>query len=345
MGPVVYFFGLQTTAASDASLLANAEMVFTIVIASIAFREKLNRTGLLAVILVSIGVVVVTTNLQFSSSLFDFVSPGHLLILASGLCWGLDNNIITYASERIDVVKFIQFRSSLTGPILLFVSYLSSVFPPDASGLGTNIPHRPARIRRISLLQLPRAKVAGRDQVDTDFPDILSVRTDRRIHYSGRVDWNLSDSLGGRDLCWDLFYDENRKREKGGSLDPPVNICQGAARFEIFERASESALSPSRVFSGDRVRHSRKCPGYSKNSPGLTRTPNSSMRVLHRSTEEICIFTLGNPNGAPSGSTQSTNSELLSMNSRPSAMFCLVIVLVLSSNSFSCPEPVQQSCS
>ncbi len=110
MGPVVYFFGLQTTAASDASLLANAEMVFTILIASIAFREKLNRTGLLAVILVSIGVVVVTTNLQFSSSLFDFVSPGHLLILASGLCWGFDNNIITYASERIDVVKFIQFR-------------------------------------------------------------------------------------------------------------------------------------------------------------------------------------------------------------------------------------------
>ena len=136
VGPVVYFFGLQTTAASDASLLANAEMVFTIVIASIAFREKLSRTGLLAVILVSIGVVVVTTNLQFSNSLFDFVSPGHLLILTSGLCWGLDNNIITYASERIDVVKFIQLRSSLTGPILLLLSYLSSVFPPNASGLG-----------------------------------------------------------------------------------------------------------------------------------------------------------------------------------------------------------------
>jgi drug/metabolite transporter (DMT)-like permease len=136
VGPVFYFFGLQTTAASDASLLANAEMVFTIVIASFAFKEKLNRTGLLAVILVSIGVVVVTTNLEFSSSIFDFVSPGHLLILAAGLCWGLDNNIITYASERIDVVKFIQFRSSLTGPILLFASYLSSVFPPDASSLG-----------------------------------------------------------------------------------------------------------------------------------------------------------------------------------------------------------------
>jgi len=136
VGPVVYFFGLQTTAASDASLLANAEMVFTIVLASIAFREKLGRTGLIAVILVSIGVVVVTTNLQFSNSLFDLVSPGHLLILLSSLCWGLDNNIITYASEKIEVVKFIQIRSSITGPILLLVSYLSSAFPPDASGIG-----------------------------------------------------------------------------------------------------------------------------------------------------------------------------------------------------------------
>jgi len=136
VGPIVYFFGLQTTAASDASLLANAEMVFTIVIASIAFREKLNRTGLVAVILVSIGVIVVTTNLQFSNSLFNFVSPGHLLILLSSLCWGLDNNIISYASEKIDVVKFIQIRSGLNGPILILVSYLASVFPPNASGIG-----------------------------------------------------------------------------------------------------------------------------------------------------------------------------------------------------------------
>ena len=82
VGPVFYFFGLQTTAASDASLLANAEMVFTIVIASFAFHEKLNRTGLLSVILVSLGIVVVTTNLQFTNSTFNFISPGHIMILA-----------------------------------------------------------------------------------------------------------------------------------------------------------------------------------------------------------------------------------------------------------------------
>jgi len=135
-GPIFYFFGLRITTASDASLLANAEMVFTIIVASFVFREKLNRVGLVAVILVSIGVVVVVTNLQFSGSTLDFLAPGHVLILMSGLCWGIDNNLITYASERIDVVKFVVFRSSIVGPSLLLLAFLASAFPPNAADLG-----------------------------------------------------------------------------------------------------------------------------------------------------------------------------------------------------------------
>jgi len=135
-GPIFYFFGLQSTTAADASLLANAEMVFTIIIASFAFHEKLNRLGLVSVILVSIGIVVVVTNLQFSSSVLDFTAPGHILILMSSLCWGTDNNLITYASERIDVVRFVVFRSSITGPLLLLLSYLAGTLPSNASEVG-----------------------------------------------------------------------------------------------------------------------------------------------------------------------------------------------------------------
>lgn len=143
IGPLAYFFGLQGTTASDASLLANGEMVFTIVIASLVFHEKLSRVGFVAVTLVTIGVVVVATNLQFSSSALDLTAPGHLLILLSGLCWGTDNNLITYASERIDVLKFIQYRSSIVGPVLLLASILSSVMPSS-----------PAELLRIFLIGL-----------------------------------------------------------------------------------------------------------------------------------------------------------------------------------------------
>jgi drug/metabolite transporter (DMT)-like permease len=133
IGPIAYFFGLKTTPASDAAVLANGEMVFTIVLASFFFKEKMNRTGLLAVSLVSIGVIVIASNLSLSSSVLNFSEPGHLLILLSGLCWGLDNNIITSASEKIDVVKFIQIRSTITGPLLFFLAYVLSAFPSSTS--------------------------------------------------------------------------------------------------------------------------------------------------------------------------------------------------------------------
>jgi len=129
MGPIAYFFGLQTTPASDASLLANAEMVFTIVIASIAFREKLNLVGLVAVVLVTIGIIVVVSNLRFSSTVLNLTEVGHLLVIFSGLCWGLDNNIITYASERIDVAKFIGIRSIITAPVLSLLAFGLGAFP------------------------------------------------------------------------------------------------------------------------------------------------------------------------------------------------------------------------
>jgi drug/metabolite transporter (DMT)-like permease len=136
IGPLAYFFGLQSTTAADASLLSNGEMVFTIVIASFVFHEKLNRVGLVAVILVAIGVVVVATNLQFSSSALDFAAPGHLLILLSGFCWAIDNNIITYVSEKIDVVRFVVFRSSIVGPLLILASFLATVIPSSTLELG-----------------------------------------------------------------------------------------------------------------------------------------------------------------------------------------------------------------
>jgi drug/metabolite transporter (DMT)-like permease len=135
-GPIFYFFGLRSTAATDASVLANAEMVFTVVIASFAFRERLSRVGIVAITLVSVGVIVVATNLQFSSSVVNFADPGHILILLSSLCWATDNNIITYVSARIEVLKFVQYRATIAGPILILITFLATTFPRNAMFLG-----------------------------------------------------------------------------------------------------------------------------------------------------------------------------------------------------------------
>lgn len=68
VAPAMFFFGLRQTTASDASLLANGETIFSIMLAILFFKEKLKPLGYLSALMVLAGLVVVTTNLQFHSS-------------------------------------------------------------------------------------------------------------------------------------------------------------------------------------------------------------------------------------------------------------------------------------
>jgi drug/metabolite transporter (DMT)-like permease len=65
----MFFFGVRQTTASDASLLANGETIFSIMLAILFFKERLKPVGCLSSLMVLAGLVVVTTNLKFHSSL------------------------------------------------------------------------------------------------------------------------------------------------------------------------------------------------------------------------------------------------------------------------------------
>jgi drug/metabolite transporter (DMT)-like permease len=52
IAPSLYFAGLQQTSASDATLLANSEIIFTVAIAIAFFKERLRPLGYLAALLV-----------------------------------------------------------------------------------------------------------------------------------------------------------------------------------------------------------------------------------------------------------------------------------------------------
>jgi drug/metabolite transporter (DMT)-like permease len=126
LAPYAYFVGVHQSAATDAALLANGEMVFTILIASLFFGERLSRRGLLAITLLIIGIVVVITDLNFSSSILNVTAPGHILILLATLMWGLDNNITSLVAERVDVSRIIQIKSVIGGLGLLGVTFALS---------------------------------------------------------------------------------------------------------------------------------------------------------------------------------------------------------------------------
>lgn len=52
IAPAMFFLGLGQTTASDTSLLSNGETIFSIIIATLFFKEKLKPLGYLAILMV-----------------------------------------------------------------------------------------------------------------------------------------------------------------------------------------------------------------------------------------------------------------------------------------------------
>jgi drug/metabolite transporter (DMT)-like permease len=118
IAPAMFFVGLRQTTASNTSLLANGETIFSIMLAILFFKEKLKPLGYLAALMVLAGLVVVTTNLQFHSSLFE-INSGNILVLGATALWGLDNNICRFVIYRMDIARLVQIKSAVGGGILL----------------------------------------------------------------------------------------------------------------------------------------------------------------------------------------------------------------------------------
>ena len=118
IAPIVFFLGLKMSTAADTALLANGETVFSILFALLIFRERLKPIGYIAVTLILMGVFLVTTNLDFNSSIFS-LNLGNLLVILSTIIWGFDNNICKIIAKQIHVSRLIQLKALIGGSILL----------------------------------------------------------------------------------------------------------------------------------------------------------------------------------------------------------------------------------
>ena len=120
--PVLLLYGLQQTNASDAAILANGEIVFTIILSAIFFGEKpRGRIGLFAVILVLIGLFVATTDLKLSETILEF-NAGNVMILGSMLMWAIDNNVSRRLTSSVSPAKIAMAKSLSGGLILLAIA-------------------------------------------------------------------------------------------------------------------------------------------------------------------------------------------------------------------------------
>jgi drug/metabolite transporter (DMT)-like permease len=131
LAPVLLMYGLTRTPASSASLLLNAEAVFTALLAWFAFRENFDgRIALGMAAIVAGAVILCWPSTAEPDSLSLSVIPA-LAILAACLAWGLDNNL-TRKVSLADATWLASIKGLVAGStnlVLALVFVRRSEFP------------------------------------------------------------------------------------------------------------------------------------------------------------------------------------------------------------------------
>jgi drug/metabolite transporter (DMT)-like permease len=118
VAPLMFTYGIAQTTAVNGSLLSNAEILFTAVIAFTFFGERMSRGELARGLLIVAGVVVVSTNLDLQHVAFLQGLAGNLLVLGSVLAWSVENNIIAVATKKFEVSSLSKYRNLIGGSAL-----------------------------------------------------------------------------------------------------------------------------------------------------------------------------------------------------------------------------------
>ncbi len=122
--PIFFLIGVKETNGSLVGLLSNAELIFTLMIALLFFREKLSRFSWIASILIVFGLII--ANYQGMSIQFEI---GSLWIILGTLIWGLENNVskkLSFGNPLFVVI----FKGIGTGIGTLIIAFILNEVAP-----------------------------------------------------------------------------------------------------------------------------------------------------------------------------------------------------------------------
>jgi drug/metabolite transporter (DMT)-like permease len=126
VAPVLLMIGLVNTQASGASLLLNAEGVFTALLAWFVFKENFDRRVALGVLAIIAGAIVLSWP---GRAEFSDILPS-LAIVGACLAWGIDNNL-TRKIAMIDATWLAATKGLVAGPVNLVLAFaLGATLPP-----------------------------------------------------------------------------------------------------------------------------------------------------------------------------------------------------------------------
>lgn len=120
IGPILLMVSLMTVPAGTASLLLNAELVMTTLIAILWFREPSDTRTWIAILLVISASLILSYNPEEKFGL----SVGAIGIILACICWGVDNNATRIISGK-DPVTLTIIKGLVAGSCSLILALLS----------------------------------------------------------------------------------------------------------------------------------------------------------------------------------------------------------------------------
>ncbi|MDE1726771.1 MAG: DMT family transporter [Thaumarchaeota archaeon] len=118
---ITYFYGLHDSTAINASVLNNGEILFSLLIAIIVFRERLQKMERLPFSMITVGMIALPVGYDIYSNglMMTKLVLGDILLLTAGLFWALDINMSKYVSERIGSQRITQLASFMAAGFAL----------------------------------------------------------------------------------------------------------------------------------------------------------------------------------------------------------------------------------
>ncbi|MHB1301844.1 MAG: DMT family transporter [Burkholderiales bacterium] len=135
IGPVLLMVGLSGMSASGASLLLNAESVFTALLAWFAFRENFDRRIALGMAAIVAGAAILAWP---KNAAFSGLWPA-LAVLGACFAWGVDNNL-TRKVSLTDATWVASTKGLASGAVNLVLAFsMGASFPslPSLAGAMT----------------------------------------------------------------------------------------------------------------------------------------------------------------------------------------------------------------
>ncbi len=114
---ITYFFGLKESTATNASIFSNGEIVFSLLITMMIFKENLQKReiGPFMMILVGMMILPVAYDIYAHGVFLSDLVVGDILIILSGAFFAIDVMLCQYLSKKIDSKRIVQMTSVVSG--------------------------------------------------------------------------------------------------------------------------------------------------------------------------------------------------------------------------------------